>query len=238
MKKSIIFIAVLALLTLGFTACEKESEGKTRITYYAEIILKGDATMVVEKGSEFKDPGFTATMKGEDVTEQVKVASDVDTSTSGVYSVNYSIANEDGFVASATRTVIVMNLSDPVEGFWTVTPESYRDYNGKVVAYGKSFEILIIGEGDGIYAVDDLLAGWYCQRAGYGEDYAMQAKIAIAADGTITLEDSFVPGWGDKADYLKDGKFDADTKTITYDVGYGRPANPMDFYVTLNKVEL
>lgn len=238
MKKSIICLVALFALALGFTSCEKESAGLTSITYFAEIVLEGDATMVVDKGSEFVDPGFTATMKGEDVTDKVEVNSNVDTSTSGVYSVVYSIVNADGFPASATRTVIVLDLSSAIEGFWACSPASHRTNTdtGDDVAYGASFEILIIDNGDGTYFVDDLLAGWYAQRAGYGDSYAMQAIISIADDGTITLKSSYVPGWGDAADALSaDAKYDAGAKTITYTVTY---AGYLDFSVELNKVDL
>ena len=238
MKKSIICLVALFALALGFTSCEKESAGLTSITYFAEIVLEGDATMVVDKGSEFVDPGFTATMKGEDVTDKVEVNSNVDTSTSGVYSVVYSIVNADGFPASATRTVIVLDLSSAIEGFWACSPASHRTNTntGADVAYGASFEILIIDNGDGTYFVDDLLAGWYAQRAGYGDSYAMQATISIADDGAITLKSSYVPGWGDSADALSaDSKYDAGAKTITYTVTY---AGYLDFSVELNKVDL
>ena len=238
MKKNILFIATLALLALGFTSCEKESAGLTKITYYAEIALEGESTMIVAKGSEFVDPGFTATMKGEDVTDKVEINSNVDTSASGVYSVTYSIVNEDGFPASASRTVIVLDLGNPIEGFWACSPASYRTNTetGADVAYGASFEILILDNGDGTYFVDDLLAGWYAQRASYGSDYAMQAIISIADDGTITLESSYVPSWGDAADALSsDAKYDAATQTISYTVTY---AGFMDFTVELTKVDL
>ena len=158
MKKNILFIATLALLALGFTSCEKESAGLTKITYYAEIALEGESTMIVAKGSEFVDPGFTATMKREDVTDKVEINSNVDTSASGVYSVTYSIVNEDGFPASASRTVIVLDLGNPIEGFWACSPAShYTNTNtGADVAYGASLEILILDNGDGTYFVDEI----------------------------------------------------------------------------------
>ena len=116
MKKSLICLVALVGLALGFTSCEKESQGVTQITYFAEIVLNGDATMVVAKGSTFVDPGCTAVMKGEDVTDKVAVSSNVDTSVSGVYTITYSIVNADGFPASASRTVVVLDVTDPVEG--------------------------------------------------------------------------------------------------------------------------
>lgn len=229
-------LAIGALLTL--TSCEdKASQGLTDITYYAEIVLEGEETMVVNKGDAYVEPGFTATMKGEDVTDKVVVEGDVDTNTSGTYTISYSVTNAEGFVASATRTVVVYNLSDPVEGFWVVDPTvSYRDYDnsGEIVTtpYKSAFEIFIYEVEPGVYKVDDLLAGWYCQGAGYGTSYAMMAYISIADDGTIALLDSFVPGWGDAADELTDGVFNAANGTIKYTVAY---AGIMKFCVTLNK---
>lgn len=244
MKKNILFIATLALLALGFTSCEKESAGLTSITYFAEIVLEGDATMVVAKGSTFVDPGFTATMKGEDVTDKVEVSGSVDTSTSGVYTLTYSTVNADGFVASVTRTVVVLDISDAVEGYWRVDrANSNRVYSAGVpTAYKGAFEFLIIKQDDGTYYVEDLMAGWYAQGAGYGSNYAMEAYVDIADDGTITLLDSQVPGWGDSADDLLNGKFDAATQTISYSLYYGGLDDDGNqliiFNVTLNKVEL
>ena len=64
-------------------------------------------------------------------------------------------------------------------------------------------------------SVDDLLGGWYCQRAGYGTKYAMSGVLGVAEDGTLTLIDSYVPGWGDGLDSFE-GKFDAATSTINF----------------------
>ena len=237
MKKNILLIAALALLTLGFTSCEKKSEGLTKTTYYADIQLEGDDYMVIAKGSTFTDPGFTATMAGKDVTAEVAVTSDVDTSKSGVYYINYSMVNADGFPASVTRTVVVLDPKDAVEGFWACDPASYRTNanTGAVVAYGAPFEILILNNGDGTYNVDDMLAGWYCQRAGYGENYAMRATITIDDAGNISLEKSYVPGWQDGADKLENGKYDAAAQTISYDLTY---AEYLIFTVSLSKEEV
>lgn len=236
MKKSIISLVALLFLAVGFTSCEKESEGLTRVTFYANIELEGDDYMVVAKGSTFTDPGFSATMNGEDVTNDVKVEGDVDTSVSGVYSIEYSIVNADGFPAVATRTVVVLDANDPVEGMWELDKaKSQRVYNGATAPYKGAFDFLIINNGDGTYFVEDLMAGWYAQGAGYGSDYAMQAVISIDDNGAITLEKSFVPGWGDKADKLEEGKFDAANSTISYKLFY---ADVIEFDVVINKLDL
>lgn len=236
MKKSIIFIVVLALLTLGFTACEKESKGKTKITYYPTLELEGPAYAEIHVGDDYKEPGYTAILNGEDVTDQVIVAGPVDPKVAGFYQVTYTIFNEDGFSSSASRTVVVFDPNDPIQGHWACTPESFRTNTQTAadVAYGESFEIFICGNKGVGYYVNDLLAGWYDQRAGYGEDYAMTGIIDVAKDGTISLWTSYVPGWKDGANKLENGVFDADKKTIQYALTY---AGYLVFNVTLNKVE-
>lgn len=225
MKKIFYFVIAAAALVFSTTACEKTSEGLTGITYYPVISLQGDSYMVVDKGSTFVDPGFTAELNGEDYSSQVTVSSNVDTSTSGVYSISYSAVNEDGFAASVIRTVVVLDANDPVEGFYTVDPSSNR--NG--TKYG-GYEVLIINDGD-CYKVDDLLGGWYRDRAGYGDAYAMQGWVLIDEDGTAELLDSYVEGWGDSADSFE-GSYDFATSSFNYVVVY---AGTLNFTVKLVK---
>lgn len=220
MKKNIFFAMMLALVCFALTSCgDKDSEGKSRFTYYPVLELDGSSYMVIDKGSAFQDPGYTATLNGEDVSDQVKVSSDLNTGKSGIYTVVYSIVNSDGITANARRTVVVLDPNDAVEGFYLNLADSYRLREGAQVAYGKDFEILIINNGDGSYSVDDMLGGWYCQRAGYGTRYAMEGLITIADDGTVDLEGGFVPGWSDGPDDFE-GTFDAATSTFQLNVTY------------------
>lgn len=229
MKKLAYLMAFV--FTLALTSCGEDSTaGMTDITYYAELTLEGETTMYVDKGDAYEEPGYSAVMNGEDVTDQVEVTSNVDTSTSGVYTITYSIVNEDGFYTTSTRTVIVLDPNDPIEGYWDTDENNYRDYEGQT-AYGDSYEILIINNGDGTYYVEDLLGGWYYYRAGYGSSYAMTGNIAI--DGsTVTLVDSYIAGWGDGLDYLDQGTYDATTETLSWHVSY---AGYLEFYVTMYK---
>lgn len=239
MKKNIIYLVALLFLAFGFMSCDKESEGLTSITYYANIVLKGESTMYLAKGSTFTDPGFTATMAGEDVTSKVNVSNPVDANKSGVYKVSYSITNPDGFVASASRTVVVLDATDAVEGKWKVDKtKSKRVFNGTDGAYKDAFEILIIKRTDGNYDIEDLMGGWYYIGAGYGINYALQGVIAVADDGTISLKSSHLDGWGGGADSFTNGKFDATTSTISYVVVYKSGANTIEFDVELTKVDL
>jgi hypothetical protein len=229
MKKNIFFAMMVAMVGLVLASCSnsKDSEGLSRFTYYPVLELEGDASMVVAKGSTFQDPGFKATLNGEDVSNQVVVNSNVNTAASGVYSVVYSIKNSDGITANAKRTVIVLDLNDPIEGFYLTQADSYRVREGAQVAYGNVFEILIIGNGDGTYDVDDLLGGWYCQRAGYGTNYALGGTIAIAEDGTVTCLKNYIPGWGNGLDSFE-GTYNAATSTFNVKSVYAE----MDFVQT------
>ena len=212
MKKNILFTMLFALCALVLTSCDKKSEGLSRITYYPSITLNGDSYLVWEKGEAFVDPGYYSELNGEDVTSQVTVSGNVDVNKSGIYTLTYTtVKNEDGFDASASRTVVVLDSSSAIEGFYMNQATSNR--NG--TAYGKNFEVLVIDNGDGTVTVDDILGGWYCQRAGYGTKYAMTATIGVAADGTMTLISSYVPGWGDGLDSLE-GTFNAGSSTFNF----------------------
>lgn len=231
MKSKLLSIILLALAAFLPAGCSDSTEGMTDITYYAVLTLEGDATVYVDKGSTYVDPGYSAEMNGEDVTDQVVVVSDVDTSTSGVYTVTYTITNDDGFSSSSTRTVVVTDPNDPVEGYWDTDANSYRWYSDAATVYGSSYAVLIINNGDGTYYVDDLLAGWYRDRAGYGDSYAMTGDIEI--NGTeVTLVDSYIAGWGDGLDWMEDGAYDADSGTLSWHVCY---AETLEFYITMYK---
>jgi len=230
MKKIILSCLTVCTLALGLVSCEDKEYTDTRVTYYALIELEGDDYIVVEKGSDFADPGFSATINGEDVSDKVVVDSNVDTSKSGVYSISYSMTNKDGFTASAERTIVVLNSQDPIEGFYTTSADSYRDRAGTITKYGASYTILVIGEGNGVYSVEDFLGGYYWIRAGYGTNYACYGTVSIADDGTVAGLTSSVPGWGDSAKSVT-GTYDSATKTISIDTNYAG----MDFYVTMTK---
>jgi uncharacterized lipoprotein YehR (DUF1307 family) len=213
MKKNILYTMLFALVALVMASCgDKKSEGLSRITYYPSIQLKGDSYLVWEKGVAYEEPGYVSELNGEDVTSQVTVSGAVDVNKSGIYTLTYTtVKNSDGFDASASRTVVVLDSSSAIEGFYMNQATSNR--NG--TAYGKNFQVLVIDNGDGTISVDDLLGGWYCQRAGYGTKYAMSGVLGVAEDGTLTLIDSYVPGWGDGLDSFE-GKFDAATSTINF----------------------
>lgn len=79
-----------------------------------EIALNGDAEMTVEAGSEFGDPGYTATDNYDgDLTDKVSVTGDVDTSKPGDYEIKYSVADSSKNEIEVKRTVHVTDTTAP-----------------------------------------------------------------------------------------------------------------------------
>ena len=66
MKKNLILLLSAALLALA-TSCEKTSQGLTRITYYPVISLQGDNPYVVQLGGTYTEPGYSASLNGEEI---------------------------------------------------------------------------------------------------------------------------------------------------------------------------
>ena len=228
--KKVLYMMALAVIALA--GCQKvTTEGMTSITYYATLTIEGGSTVVVDKGVPFTEPGYSAVLEGEDVSNQVKIVSNVNTAKSGIYSINYSIANKDGFAKNATRTVIVVDPNHPVEGRYMTDPNSNRT-GGTPVVYGSSFEVWVFStDTPNQYSVDDMFGGYYSQRAAYGAAYNMGGVITVSGD-TVTLNSSFVSGWGDSLDGMTDGKLDAAASKLSWSVGY---ADTYVFHVTMSK---
>ncbi len=111
MKKryAFIIIAIVAIIS----SCKKDpvisndkNVGISRITYYPTFDITGGENISVVKGSTFTDPGVKATAGGVDVP--VITVGSVDASAVGVYTLNYSATNADGYSASATRNVFIL----------------------------------------------------------------------------------------------------------------------------------
>ena len=220
MKKYISMMALAVMSTVGFTSCDKDTEGFTSVTYYPVLTMEGPVYDLAPSGTAYADPGCTALLNGEDVSGEISVVTSMNMQNPapGYYAINYKVVNADGFSASATRYVLVADPADKASGYYTVGTDSYRDYNG-IIYYG-GYRLLVVGDGQGNYEISDLLGGWYEYRAGYGSAYALGADVTIDSAGDITLVDSYLQGWGDSANSLDDGHFDAATGTISWKVSY------------------
>lgn len=231
MKKNIIIAALLVLSApVMLTSCgDDESEGKSRITYYAILDLIGNAYTTTQVGQPFTDPGCTATMGGEDVSDQIVSSGSVNTNALGYYKLNYSVTNPDGFSASATRTVAVVDKNNFASTYFGESQYGARHYFNA--------PITIKDNGDGTYTINDLAGGFYCYGRypgydAYGYDFFLEATLKLNADNTVEVVECNGDNWywGDPIS-ITNGTYDPASGTVTLIEDFD--GTPM--YVTLTK---
>lgn len=182
MKKNLILLLSAALLVLA-TSCEKTSKGLTRITYYPVISLQGDNPYIVQLGESYSEPGYTASLNGEDYTSGVKVSSNVNSAVPGIYSVTYSATNPDGCSWSTTRDVYVLNPGGVANIYIAHCWMGAREYNG--------IPTVVKPISDGVYEIDDMCGGFYYagRYPGYEPTYDFHAdtQFTLNEDGTFNV---------------------------------------------------
>ncbi len=228
MKRKIFYI-IFALAVITFSSCSKDDSTDTRITYYPTITLTGDSYLSWNKGETFVDPGYKCVLNGEDVTNKVTVNTNMDVNTKGLYKVSYSFTNPDGFSSTLVRNVCVVDKNEAVEGLYYVDPTLSNRSGTAYSSFGKDMYIEVYKDGDK-YKVTDLIGGFYDQGRAYGSDYAMSGHVEVAADGTMSLLDSEIPGFGGDVTTFS-GKFDSASHTISMQVVW----SDMTFNVSLIK---
>ena len=231
MKKIFFYGLALCLSAMTLTSCSKdEDHTDTKVTYYINLTVNGDEVVYLDANSTYNDAGCKAEANGQDLTSKIVTNNPVDTKNIGPYTVTYSAVNEDGFASQAYRYVYV---GTPLTG--AVANGSFRqtyndDGSPKAQVAWSGFDIDLLTDGNGKYWVEDLLGGYYEQRAGYGSSYSMKGYLQVNADNTVDLVGGGnVVGWSDGYDDFKDGKFDPATNTLSYTVVYAG----MDFNVIL-----
>lgn len=212
MKKNLILLLSAALLVMA-TGCEKTSKGLTRITYYPIITLQGDNPFVVQLGGSYSEPGYSATLNGEDYTSNVQISSNVDSSVPGIYSVSYSATNPDGCSYSATRDVYVLNPGGVANVYLSHAHMGSRDYN--------NLPIVISPVSAGVYELEDLCGGFYFlgRYPGYEPTYNFHARVqfSLNEDGTFNftkISDWYFRGSFDYTNVI--GGYDAETGVFDY----------------------
>lgn len=218
-------IIILALAAAVFaTACQKidHAEGQ-KVTYYAIIDLQGDNPYIASVGGNYTDPGYTATLNGEDATDRVTLDSNVDMNTMGLYSVKYTVVNDDGFSSSESRTVIVAN-----PGHIDTVYDSYSAYGTR--KYHNPMALTEVSAG--VYAIDDIMGGFYCLGRypgyeAYGYDFWGEGTFKINDDNSLTLLSVGPWYFGGSFDYTSfEGAYDPETGVIAWTI-------EGNFYVTL-----
>ena len=213
MKKISILLLSAALLVMT-TGCEKTSKGLTRITYYPVISLAGDNPYVVQLGEKYTEPGYSATLDGEDFTSGVVVNSNVNSAIPGIYSVTYSATNPDGCSWSTTRDVYVLNPGGVANVYlahcWMGTREFFN------------IPTVISPISDGVYEIDDMCGGFYYagRYPGYEPTYDFHAdtQFSLNEDGTFKILK--IGNWYFKSSFDYEnitGGYDFETGVFNYD---------------------
>lgn len=202
MKKIILFVTAMALISLGFTSCEKTSAGKTGVVDYVKLQLLGPSSIQLALGDTYEEPGWTATDKGKDVHDKVnvtivnmlgEVVDAVTTDIPGIFTLTYSATSEDKMYIEAERQVMVFDAtltasldgafavdydkSDYNGGTWNQWYAVFSDpeKNGDFAAYAqKAIDVNFKEIVPGIYNVDDLLGGFYGKLRGLGLYYGTE----------------------------------------------------------------
>ena len=228
MRKIFYCILMGGLLLGTATSCEDSVEDLSKVTYFAELNLKGDDFVKISLGETYTEPGYEATENGEDISDRVKVTGNVDNTTTGFYNLVYSVANVDGFSVSKSRQVMVVDPDHFAGAYQEESQTSTRHYTGA--------PIFITENSDGTYLIDDLLGGlqFYGLNPGFEPmyDFHAEAKVKLNDDNTLSLLE--VGNWYFASQLtlsLTEGKYDPETGVVTMTVDYG--GTPLS--VTLTK---
>lgn len=246
MKKIYLFGLLLCTMALGLNSCSKDEQlTDTRVTYYVNMDLQGDEFTLVALGTPYVDAGCKAELNGEDYTPKVVAEGieDVDVNKVGFYDITYTAVNPDGYSASVSRTVAVYDPSVTASIAGTYSPDMAATKYGKAgktfadyaASYGNTTQctgITFTEVAPGIYYVNDIFAGWYHQIRAYAAKYCMTGYISLNPDNTLTLQSSYIAGWGDSLDYLKNGVYDPATGQLSYSLSY---AGQIFMDIVLNK---
>ncbi len=204
------FLSLLVVVML--TSCEdKETEGISRLTEYADIKLVEGDVVTLTVGETFVEPGYTAFEGETEITDDVVVSGTVDGDNIGAYTITYAAVNEDGFPKQVSRLVLVIpsDLS---------TIDLTGSYMGRVALgdFEKAANISKIE--DGVFYSSDFFGGRYAIGFDYGSAYSLKTYFVLNADNTYTALSTSSP-WGPWD--IIGGTYDEATNTLSHAVDQG-----------------
>ncbi|MDQ1769652.1 DUF5011 domain-containing protein [Labilibaculum sp. A4] len=172
--KKILYISLLAIITL-FSACDdKETEDISRITYFPDFTLEGGQFYRHEMGTAYTEPGVVA-MEGENELT-VTTTGEVDSNVPGLYEIVYSATNVDGFIGTISRYVIV---TDEIDDSAVNLSGEYELVNSSLVI----FSVPVKKKDAGYYNMGSL----YGYEETYGAQYTMPIRFVYVRAGEIAL---------------------------------------------------
>lgn len=234
MKKILFYTLMLCLSSFALTSCNDDNDELTdaKVTYYPTLEIQGDKFTLVPIGTAYTELGCKGVLRGEDCTSGIVTSGTVDINTPGLYYINYTYTNEQGYKKPTQRTVAVCDptITTDIAGDYTVQEGTYRSYNNKNADF-KGFSVKITRLAPGLFYINDLMAGYYGQGVGYGAQAELTGYLQLMSDNSIKLISSYVSAWDDSANSFENAKYDAATGTISYDMTYNNGS--MLFHVIL-----
>jgi Domain of unknown function (DUF5011)/Domain of unknown function (DUF5012) len=239
-----ILTLLVAAVVLG--ACEKDTEGVSRTTFYPIITLNGEDEVFIEKNEAYTEPGGVALEGDSEIELDVNYSGtyftgaipSINTAVADKYTASYVAINKDGFPGLAARTVYVAGKGDlvnSIEGLYTSTV--VRN-NASGPQYTNMGYVIISKVDEETYAISDGIGGYYDLGRAYGPDYAAVGATVTAnniASDDFTFGPSFgVGAFGGEA-VITSMEVDAAAKTVKFVTEWD--GGPYTFVITLKQVQ-
>lgn len=128
------YFYILAAFVIFLSSCEKDTEGVSKETAFANFEMTGDPIMFIKPGASFTDPGVKATENGTSL--EVKSTGSVNTNVAGVYQIDYAAVNSDGYPGTTSRQVVVFEATPDVAEV-DLSGNYARNTNGSVAVFTK-----------------------------------------------------------------------------------------------------
>lgn len=143
-----IYKFLLGLVFLAFlNSCSEEAPIESNITNYATFEVIGGQYTMVEAGTTYNDPGVIA--KAGETELPVTISGSVDATEIGLYIINYSATNLDGYSSSISRYVIVTDNPAYIES---------TDLSGEYIQSTNAARTMTLTKiSDGFYQANDFV---------------------------------------------------------------------------------
>ena len=203
--------------TLEYKTVSQTLERTVEVVDKHSIMIKGDATVYVLKGSEYKEQGVTVTSSdGSKIEHEVKIDNKVDTTKEGNYYINYSVTFGD-VEQELMRKVVVYSMAYELKPNTTATTSdkvvlsfntesdyyAYTIYNEKKTSL-KKFDVEVYSNMKMTYKIYDIFGNYVTEEV----DIKNINKTPLTANCTATV---------------------ANDKTV-YNVGSNKTISKVDYY--------
>ena len=154
-----------------------------------ELNLEGKTTIILELGTEYTEPGFTANDNCDgDLTEKVEVTGEVDIKKVGTYTLTYTVKDTYENEATVTRTIKVVEPETETtkESTKASTKETKKPDNSTKATAASSGKVNIKGNGGTIYLTfDDGPSSYTPRLLDILDKYDVKATFFVVNTGKI-----------------------------------------------------